>query len=127
MVDSMSSSYSGIVDGVEHEPMSDEALELVARRFAVLAEPMRLRLLQALVLGERNVNALVSVTRGTQANVSRHLQTLAREGILLRRRDGMQVYYSVADPSVFEMCRVVCGCIRAGLKKSSDAIGGIDG
>jgi len=105
-------------------PMTDEALELVAKRFAVLAEPMRLRLLQTLIDGEKNVNALVTVSGGTQANVSRHLQTLAREGLLTRRREGLQVFYSVADKSIFSLCNLVCGSIREGLKKQSEALGG---
>ncbi|MBN1403664.1 MAG: winged helix-turn-helix transcriptional regulator [Opitutales bacterium] len=106
-----------------NERMSDEALELVARRFAVLSEPMRLRLLQSLIDGEKNVNALVAESGGTQANVSRHLQTLAREGLLSRRREGLQVFYSVADESVFNMCCAVCGGIRESLKKDSKALG----
>ena len=55
--------------------LSDAALEMVSRRFGVLAEPMRLRLIQTLFDGEKNVSALVAATGGTQANVSRHLQT----------------------------------------------------
>ncbi|MFA5257640.1 MAG: metalloregulator ArsR/SmtB family transcription factor [Opitutales bacterium] len=105
------------------KPMSDEALELVAKRFAVLAEPMRLRLLQSLMDGEKNVNALVAESGGTQANVSRHLQTLARDGLLSRRREGLQVFYAVADKSIFNLCTLVCGSIREGLKKQSEAIG----
>src|SRR6185369_3787946 len=50
-------------------PLSDDALDLIARRFAVLAEPMRLRLIHALFAGEQNVTALVELTGGTQANV----------------------------------------------------------
>ena len=63
-------------------PMSPDALALIARRFAVLAEPMRLRLLHALFEGERSVNDLVAETGGTQANVSRHLQTLAHANLV---------------------------------------------
>ena len=64
----------------KHSVLSEEALELVARRFAVLAEPMRLRLIQALFEGERNVTELVDATGGTQANVSRHLQNSRGSG-----------------------------------------------
>lgn len=92
--------------------LSDEALALVARRFAVLAEPMRLRLLHALIGGEKHVNALVDVTGGTQANVSRHLQTLAEAGVVSRRKEGLLVYYSVADPTIFELCELVCGSLE---------------
>ena len=92
-------------------PLSDEALVLVARRFAVLAEPMRLRLLQALIAAEKSVGALAKETAGTQANVSRHLQTLAEAGLVSRRKEGLQVFYAVADPSIFELCELVCGSI----------------
>ena len=89
--------------------MGDAALELVAQRFAVLAEPMRLRLIQALFDGERSVNALVAATGGTQANVSRHLQTLLHAQILSRRKQGLQVFYAITDPSIFGLCELVCG------------------
>lgn len=99
------------------------ALELVAERFAVLAEPMRLRLVQALFAGERNVTALVAATGGTQANVSRHLQTLARAHVLARRKDGLQVFYSIADPSIYELCALVCGSLEQELTKEADVFG----
>jgi DNA-binding transcriptional ArsR family regulator len=92
--------------------LSDAALELVARRFAVLAEPMRLRLIQALFDGEMNVNALVEETGGTQANVSRHLQTLTQAHILSRRKEGLQVFYAIADPSIYKLCELVCGSLE---------------
>ena len=105
-------------------PLSDEALELVARRFAVLAEPMRLRLLQALFNGELNVNALVEETGGTQANVSRHLQTLTHAHILSRRKEGLQVFYAIADPTIFKLCELVCGSLEKQLTKQAESLGG---
>ena len=107
----------------KHRPhvLNDRALELVARRFAVLSEPMRLRLIQALIPGEMNVNALVAVTGGTQTNVSRHLQTLTQAHILARRKDGLQVFYSIADPSIFHLCELVCGSIEKQLENQSAA------
>ena len=92
--------------------LSDEALGLIARRFAVLSEPLRLRLLHALFDGEKSVGALIELTGGTQANVSRHLQTLAEAGLLARRKEGLQVFYSIADPSVFPLCELVCGSLE---------------
>lgn len=102
-------------------PLSEAALELVARRFAVLAEPMRLRLVQALFDGEMNVNALVALTGGTQANISRHLQTLTQAHILSRRKEGLQVYYAIADPSIYKLCELVCGSIEKQLAKQTGA------
>ncbi len=105
-------------------PLSDEALELVARRFAVLAEPMRLRLIQALFDGEKNVNALVEETGGTQANVSRHLQTLTQAHILSRRKEGLQVFYAIADPSIYKLCELVCGSLEKQLTRQVESLGG---
>jgi ArsR family transcriptional regulator len=93
-------------------PLSAEALELVSRRFAVLAEPMRLRLLQFLSAGEKNVHTLVGLTGGTQANISRHLQTLTDAHLLKRRKEGLQVFYAIADPTIFKLCELVCGSLE---------------
>jgi ArsR family transcriptional regulator len=93
-------------------PLSEEALALIARRFSLLAEPMRLRLLHALFEGEKSVNTLAELTGGTQANVSRHLQTLTDGGLLSRRKEGLQVFYAIADPSIFQLCELVCGSLE---------------
>lgn len=101
----------------KHRPLNDEALQLVARRFSVLAEPMRLRLIQALFEGERNVTELVGATGGTQANVSRHLQTLTAAHILSRRKEGLQVFYHIADPTIPKLCELVCGSLEKSLAR----------
>lgn len=100
-------------------PLSEEALQLVAGRFAVLAEPMRLRLIQALFDGEKNVGQLVEITGGTQANVSRHLQTLTQAHILGRRKEGLQVYYQISDSTIAPLCDVVCGAIEKQLGRQA--------
>lgn len=96
-------------------------MELIARRFAVLSEPMRLRLLHALFEGEKPVSALVALTGGTQANVSRHLQTLATAGVLARRKEGLQVFYSISDPSIYKLCDLVCGSLEKQIAKQAGA------
>lgn len=103
----------------KHRCLSEEALLQVAKRFAVLSEPMRLRLIQALFEGEKNVGELVELTGGTQANVSRHLQTLTAAHILARRKDGLQVYYSISDPTIPKLCEIVCGAIEKQLAKQA--------
>ena len=92
--------------------LTDEALVLIARRFAALSDPTRLRLLHALFEGEKNVSSLVAASGGTQANVSRHLQTLADAGVVARRREGLQVFYSIGDPTIYELCELVCGSLE---------------
>lgn len=101
--------------------LSDEALMMIARRFSVLSEPLRLRLIHALFEGEKNVNTLVELTGGTQANVSRHLQTLTQAHILSRRKEGLQVFYAIADPTIFELCELVCGSLEKQFAKQAEA------
>jgi len=111
------------VDVKKIRPLSPDALVLVARRFAVLAEPMRLRLIHALFEGEKNVNTLVELTGGTQANISRHLQTLTHAHLLSRRKEGLQVFYAIADPSIFQLCELVCGSLEKQLAKQAGVFG----
>ena len=108
----------------QYLPLNEAALEVVAHRFAVLAEPMRLRLLQALFAGEKNVTELVGATGGTQANISRHLQTLIRAHMLSRRKEGLQVFYAISDPSIFKLCSLVCGSMEKHFTRQAEAFGG---
>ena len=93
------------------EKFDDAALEQVARYFAALAVPMRLKILNALRDGERNVGQLTECTGCTQANVSKHLAVLAQNGLVQKAARGTSVYYNIADPSTYELCDVVCGQI----------------
>lgn len=99
-----------------------EALDLIAGRFRLLGEPNRLRLLMELEQGPRTVSELVAATGMTQANVSRHLQALARGGLLARRREGTRVFYRIADPTIFELCDLVCGSLRDRLTGQARAL-----
>ncbi len=105
-------------------PLTAEVLEMIAGRFKVLSEPVRLRLLAALQAGEKNVSELVQVTQATQANVSRHLHTLMQAGILCRRKEGLNVYYAIADPTIFELCNHVCGSLQSRLDEQRRAQAG---
>jgi DNA-binding transcriptional ArsR family regulator len=104
--------------------LTPEALELVAARFRVLGEPNRLRLIAALEQGEKNVSELVAETELTQANVSRHLQTLTEAGLLGRRKEGLNVYYFIADESLFKLCDLVCNRLQKELAAKAAALKG---
>ena len=105
-------------------PLSDESLEMVAAKFKALAEPMRLRLLNALHDGERSVTALVKATGATQANVSKHLAVLADANMVVRRKKGPNVFYVIADPIVFQLCELVCARMWKELEQRANALGG---
>jgi DNA-binding transcriptional ArsR family regulator len=83
-------------------------VELVARRFRMLGEPQRLRMLQLLEKGERSVGDIVESLEANQSNISKHLQALYDAGLVSRRRDGNSIYYSITDPVIFKLCDLVC-------------------
>ena len=93
-------------------PLPEPLVELIAQRFRVIGEPTRIRILDALRDGPRTVNELTETLGGTQQNVSKHLGVLAQVGVVGRERDGNHVRCSIADPSVFELCEIVCGGLR---------------
>ncbi|MDZ4674262.1 MAG: metalloregulator ArsR/SmtB family transcription factor [Gemmatimonadota bacterium] len=97
--------------------LSPPMLDAVAERFRILGEPMRLRILHALRGREHTVSELVELTSGGQANVSKHLQLLHRQGFVQRRKDGTSTWYAIQDPAVFELCDLVCGGVEEDLDR----------
>lgn len=95
-----------------HNPLADDLVELVARRFRALADPTRIKLLDHLQVGEASVQELTAIVGSSQQNVSKHLGVLHQAGIVGRRRDGNHVLYSIADHGVFALCEDVCGSLR---------------
>ena len=106
----------------KHPVLSDEALRLVAARFRALADPTRLRVLNLLMQGESSVQELVEASGLEQPNVSRHLAVLRREGIAERRAEGNRALYRIHDPTVFELCAIVCGGLVGSLSEDLEAL-----
>ncbi len=102
---------------------SDELMDMIAGRFKLLAEPTRLRILNALREGERTVSELVEVTGAGQANVSKHLNLLHRNGMVERRKDGLHVFYRIVDEGVFELCEMMCASLEADLEERRKVLG----
>lgn len=96
-------------------PLPDPLVELIAQRFRVIGDPMRIKLLDRLREDSATVGELVQVVGASQQNVSKHLGVLAQAGIVSRAKEGTAVRYAIADPSVFELCELVCGGIRTQL------------
>ena len=87
--------------------LDDAELEKVAGQFRVLAEPMRLKILQALCLKPLAVGESVAATGATQSNVSKHLSLLTSAGIIERQKQGQFVYYQMSNPLTMKLCELV--------------------
>ena len=95
---------------------------MIAERFKVLAEPMRLKILHALWDDERTVGEVIEAVNGLQANVSKHLGVLQQAGLVTRRKEGLRVFYRIADPTVFQLCEVVCESLHDRFASQIDEI-----
>jgi DNA-binding transcriptional ArsR family regulator len=96
--------------------LSGDALELVVARFRAMGDPLRLKILQRLESGDCNVSTLTFELGSTQSNISRHLKVLQDAGLVKRRQQGINAYYSIADEMVFELCEITCSRVRARLE-----------
>jgi DNA-binding transcriptional ArsR family regulator len=86
----------------------DSVFESVAELFSLLSTPVRLKIISALCHGEKNVSELLAEIETTQPNMSQHLSTLYRAGVLGKRRDSTQIYYRLQSERVATLCRAVC-------------------
>ncbi len=94
-------------------------IEQAAERFRLLADPTRLRLLNELdEAGELSVGRLAERAGVGLSNTSKHLHQLEREGIVGKQRQGTTILYRIADPSLGELCDLVC----AGLRRRAAAL-----
>jgi DNA-binding transcriptional ArsR family regulator len=103
--------------------LPDDPIELIARRFRVLGEPTRIRLLDLLRGQEASVQELTEAVRSSEQNVSKHLGVLRQAGIVRRSKRGNFSYYSIADAGVFAPCEHVCGGLAAELESLREALG----
>ena len=107
-------------------PLPDDLVELIARRFRAIAEPMRIKLLDQLRDGEATVGQLSDAVGASQQNISKHLAVLADAGILGRRKEGNHVYYRIVDEGVLTLCEEVCGSVHQQLRSLNELVSGMN-
>jgi DNA-binding transcriptional ArsR family regulator len=101
------------------ENLPPEAMLEVAAYFQALSEPTRLKILNLLRTGERNVGELAQLCGFTAANISRHLTLLTKHGLVARESRGTSVYYRIADESIYALCDLVCGNISRQMERTT--------
>lgn len=105
-------------------PLPEALVELIAQRFRLIGEPMRIRVLDALRDGPMTINELTEALGASQQNVSKHIGVLAQAGIVAREKDGNRVRCSIADQSIFELCQIVCGGLRLQVAELDELLSG---
>jgi len=87
---------------------SETVFATAAELFGLLSTPIRLKIISSLCNGEKNVSQLLGDIDTTQPNMSQHLSTLYRAGVLGKRRDATQIYYRIESERAAMLCRAVC-------------------
>lgn len=87
---------------------ASHVIERAADVFGLLSTPVRLRIVLELCSGEKSVRELLVGLRAGQPNVSQHLTMMYRAGLIGRRKQGVQVYYCIANESVLSVSKAVC-------------------
>ena len=105
------------------QDLDRDALILIAARFKVLAEPLRLAILKTLHAGERTVSDLAEAVGTSQPNVSKHLRLLEGAGMVARRQEGTTVHCRIADTTVLRLCDLVCQGVWGQLESRAATLG----
>jgi rhodanese-related sulfurtransferase len=93
--------------GLTHREFKDRLYAQFGRIGKALGNPHRLEVLELLAQGERHVESLAAETGLSIANASQHLQALRQAALVESRKEGLFVYYRLADPSVFALCAAI--------------------
>lgn len=104
------------------DAQSEAVFASAAELFGVLSTPVRLKIISALCQSEKNVSQLLATIDTTQPNMSQHLATLYRAGVLAKRRDATQIYYRIASERAAMLCRAVCNQIALEMDADDDAL-----
>ena len=99
---------------------SETVFATAAELFGLLSTPIRLKIISSLCRGEKNVSQLLGDIDTTQPNMSQHLSTLYRAGVLSRRRDATQIYYRIGNERAATLCRAVCMQIAVEMDPDAD-------
>ncbi|PYR89125.1 MAG: ArsR family transcriptional regulator [Acidobacteria bacterium] len=91
----------------KHRDFKDRLYGQFARIGKALGNPHRLEFLELLAQCERTVDSLATETGVSLANASQHLQALKQAALVESRKQGLFVYYRLADPAVFELCAAI--------------------
>ncbi len=87
---------------INKQPLLHEVTQLHAGICSSLADPTRILMLYALVDAPRNVNDLTEALKLPQSTTSRHLKKLRQQGLVIGERDGLYIYYRLADKRIIE-------------------------
>ena len=98
--------HEDAVHAALRERTNPEAMTLLADTFQILANPIRLQIVEALAKRELCVCDVAAVVGASQSAISHHLRLLRQMRIVSYRKEGRIVYYRLTDDHIREMCSI---------------------
>ncbi len=92
---------------MNRDELKKEAYKLHAQVCSIMANPKRLEIIELLGEGEKSVDELTQLMGIPKANVSQHLALLRHYNIVVTRKEGLRVFYRIANPKVIQACRLM--------------------
>jgi ArsR family transcriptional regulator len=90
------------------DKMTDKRVyELHAEVCKTMSNPKRLEIINILRNGEKSVDELAKEIEIRMANLSQHLAVMRAKRIVQTRRDGLKIYYKIANPKVVKACDIM--------------------
>lgn len=99
-----------------------ELFRLQAEICKTMANPIRMELIYALKEGEKGVGELVDITGLTKSNVSQHLSVLKSASMVNSRREGQNIFYSIANEKLLDACRIMREVLMEQLNKKQELV-----
>lgn len=104
--------------------MSEQQLyELHASICQTLANPRRLEIIAHLRDGEKTVTEMMDVMQISQANLSQHLGLMRQKGIVIARREGLNIYYRLSNPKIIRACDLMRQVLLENLESGAALVG----
>lgn len=90
-----------------NDNMEEKMFQMHAEVCKSLSSPTRLKILNSVRGGEKSVKELTKLLGLHKANLSQHLAILRQRKIVIARREGLNIYYSIANPKLVKACDIL--------------------
>ncbi len=87
--------------------MTQELRRFKADIFHALGHPTRIAIVETLRNGEKSAGQIIEELEIEQANASQHLTVLRSKQVVVNRKEGNQVFYSLRDPVLVEVLDIL--------------------
>jgi DNA-binding transcriptional ArsR family regulator len=113
------------IGGTATHVRSDPVYVVKAQLFRALGHPVRIRIIELLLDGERTVGDVQAALRLDSSGTSQHLAALRQQGVLESRRAGTSVYYRIRDPRISQLMAVAKQILTSALSDSHTLLAGL--